>query len=99
MIPVISSYMLIIFHLAYFNAPKEREAQAGDPQGVFCREEGNVASTCGRVEEPRKSISRQGSRCRELLPVRGPVSGERGWGQINSHCRDGAAVGALSPGE
>lgn len=91
--------MLIIFHLAYFNAPKEREAQAGDPQGVFCTEEGNVASTCGRVEEPRKSIPHQESRCRELLLLRGLVSGQRGWGQTNSHCRDGAAVGALSPGE
>lgn len=24
---------------------------------------------------------------------KGPVSGERGWGQINSHCREGAPGG------
>ena len=46
MIPVISSYMLITFHLAYFNAPKERQALAGDPR-VSCREEGNVPPPAG----------------------------------------------------
>lgn len=97
MIPVISSYTLIIFHLADFNAPKEREALAADPQGIFCREEGNVLGPCRRAEEPRKWRQHQGSRGRELragaATWSSPVSGERGLWQVNSHCRDGAHGG------
>lgn len=94
MIPVITSYMLIIFHLAYFKAPQESKALARDPRVSSCRKRRIFTPIAvGGGTQETVATNKTGKTQDGAATGNSPGSGERGLRLRNFHGRDGAHRG------